>query len=175
MLKIVAAGLTALFVTASPLAYAQSPLAGPALQRLSAADLNALTDARLTLVKGALQLTGDQEKYWPAIEEAIRSRAKERQTRLTNAAARIAELRDRSAIEILRDRNPVEFLNRRSDALAQRAAELKKLASAWQPLYQTLGTDQKRRLGILAVFALSELREGAEQRLMRAEDDDEEN
>jgi hypothetical protein len=175
MLKIVAAGLTALFVTASPLAFAQSPLAGPALQRLSAADLNALTDARVTMVKAALQMTGDQEKYWPAIEEAIRSRAKERQTRLANAAARVAELRDRSAIEILRDRNPVEFLNRRSDALAQRAAELKKLAIAWQPLYQTLSTDQKRRLGILAVFALSELRDAAEQRLMQAGDDDEEN
>jgi hypothetical protein len=175
MLKIVAAGLTALFVTASPLAYAQSPLAGPALQRLSAADLNALTDARLTLVKGALQLTGDQEKYWPAIEEAIRSRAKERQTRLANAAARVAELRDRSAIEVLRDRDPVEFLNRRSDALAQRSAELKKLASAWQPLYETLSTDQKRRLGILAVYALGELRGAAERRLIQAADDDEEN
>jgi hypothetical protein len=41
--------------------------------------------------------------------------------------------------------------------------------------YQTLSTDQKRRLGILAVFALSELRDAAEQRLMRAGDDDEEN
>jgi len=175
MLKIVAAGLTALFVTTSPLAYAQSPPAGPALQRLSAADLNALTDARVTMVKAALQLTADQEKYWPAIEEAIRSRAKERQTRLANAAARVAELRDRSAIEVLRDRNPVEFLNRRSDALAQRAAELKKLAGAWQPLYQTLSADQKRRLGFLAVYALRELREAAEQRLMQTGDDDEEN
>jgi hypothetical protein len=75
----------------------------------------------------------------------------------------------------LRDRNPVEFLNRRSDALAQRAAELKKLAGAWQPLYQTLSTDQKRRLGFLAVYALRELRDAAEQRLMQAGDDDEEN
>jgi hypothetical protein len=46
-----------------------------ALQRLSAADFNALTNARVTMVKAALQLTSDQEKYWPAIEEAIRSGA----------------------------------------------------------------------------------------------------
>src|SRR5207237_8682961 len=105
---------------------------------VTAADLNALTDARIAIVKTALQLTADQEKYWPPIEEAIRFRAKDRQTRLANAAARVAELRDRSPIEILRDRNPVEFLDRGSAALAQRAAELKKLAAAWQPLYQTL-------------------------------------
>jgi hypothetical protein len=36
-------------------------------------------DARVAMVKAALELRADQEKYWPAIEEAIRSRAKERQ------------------------------------------------------------------------------------------------
>ena len=60
MLKTVAAGLTALFVTASSLAYAQAP-STPASQqenaRPSAADLNALTDARIGIVKAALQLT----------------------------------------------------------------------------------------------------------------------
>ena len=112
MLKMLSAGMTALVViTGCSLGYAQSPSAGPALQGLSAADLSALTDARVALVRNTLQLTADQERYWPAIEDAIRSRAKERQTRLANAAARVAELRDRSPIEILRDRNPVEFLN----------------------------------------------------------------
>ena len=74
MLKIIAAGATALFVTASssgyaqaPAGYAQAPAPG-ARERLSAADLGALTDARINIVKTALQLTPDQEKYWPAIE-----------------------------------------------------------------------------------------------------------
>ena len=174
MLKMLSAGMTALVViTGSSLTYAQSPSAGHVSPHLSAADLNALTDARVAIVKGALQLSPDQERYWPAIEEAIRSRAKERQARLANAQARVAQLRDRSPIEILRDRNPVEFLNRRSDALAQRAAELKKLAGAWQPLYQTLSVDQKRRLGFVAVVALRELRDAVEQRI-QAEDDEEE-
>ena len=58
MLKIVAAGITALFVTASPLAYAQAP-AERAMERLSAADLSRLADERIDLVKSALQLTPD--------------------------------------------------------------------------------------------------------------------
>src|SRR5437773_1769735 len=163
MLRTISAGMTALAVITGPsLGYAQT--AGPASQRVTAADLNALTDGRVAVVKGALQLTPDQERYWPAIEEAIRSRAKDRQTRLEGVTTGAADRADRSPIENLRDRNPVEFLNRRSDALAQRAADLKKLAAAWQPLYQTLTPDQKRRLGFLAVSALRELRDGAEHR-----------
>jgi hypothetical protein len=132
-----------------------------------------LTDARIGIVKAALQLTPDQEKYWPAIEDAIRSRAKERQTRLEDTVGRAVERSERSPIEVVRDRNPIEFLNRRSDALAQRAADLKKLASAWQPLYQTLAPDQKRRLGFVAIVALRELRSAAEQRRIQADDQEE--
>ena len=170
MLRTLSAGMTALVVVAgSSLAYAQGPSAEPA-QRVTAADLNALTDARVNVVKAALQMTPDQEKYWPAIEDAIRARAKDRQTRLQNAAARVADLRDRSPIEVLRDRNPIEFLNRRADVLAQRSADLKKLAAAWQPLYRTLSADQKRRLGFVAIVALRELRDAAEQRRLQAAD-----
>ena len=172
MLRLSAA-MTALAVIAgTPLAYAQSPSTGPSSQRVTTADLNALTDGRVAIVKGALQLTPDQERYWPAIEEAIRSRAKDRQTRLEGVTTGAAERADRSPIENLRDRNPVEFLNRRADALAQRAADLKKLAAAWQPLYQSFTPDQKRRLGFVAVYVLRELRDGAENRRIQAADDE---
>jgi len=117
-------------------------------------------------------MTPDQEKYWPAIEDVIRSRAKERQARLEGVAARADERSERSRIEVVRDRNPIEFLNRRSDALAQRSAELKKLATSWQPLYQTLTPDQKRRLGFVAIVALRELRDAAEQRRLQAADEE---
>jgi LTXXQ motif family protein len=153
----------------------QDPSVGSPSQHVTAANLNALTDARVAIVKGTLQLTPDQDKYWPAIEEAIRARAKNRLTRLENITTGAAERADRSPLEVMRDRNPVEFLNRRSDALAQRAADLKKLAAAWQPLYQTLMPDQKRRLGLLTVIAIRELRDRAEQRRMQAADEDEEN
>ena len=51
--------------------------------------------------------------------------------------------------------------------------DLKKLAAAWQPLYQTLMPDQKRRLGLLTMIALRELRDRAEQRRIEAADEEE--
>ena len=56
MLKIVVAGATALFISAAPLAYAQTPSAA-ATEQLSIAASNTLTDLRIDLVKAALQLT----------------------------------------------------------------------------------------------------------------------
>ena len=172
MLKLIAAGATALCVTASPLAYAQAPSAAGALERLNAADWENLTDARIALVKGALQLTPDQEKLWPPVEAAIRARAKDRQARIAALAEREAQLRGRSRIEILRERNPVEFLERRAAALAQRAAELKALADAWKPLYQTLSPEQKRRMAALTIFVFREMKNAAEQRRTQSEEDD---
>jgi hypothetical protein len=172
MLRMLSAGMTVLAVmTASSLGHAQSRFTGSEPPRISAADLNALTDARVAIIKSTLQLTPDQEKYWPAIEEAMRARAKTRQTRLENLTTGAA---DRGPIETIRDRNPVEFLNRRADALAQRAADLKKLAAAWQPLYQTLTPDQKRRMGLLAMSALRELRSAVEERRMQVDDEEDE-
>ena len=168
MLKIIAAGVTALFVTAAPLAYAEQA-ASP--ERLTAADLEQLTDARIEIVKAALQLTPDQEKLWPPIEDAIRARAKDRQARIAIAVERARELRDRSRIEVLRDRNPIEFMKRRANRLAQRSADLKRLAEAWEPLYQTLTPEQKRRMAFLAIVAVREMRDAVEERLVRSEDD----
>ena len=174
MLRTISAGITALTViTGSSLAYGQSPFAGPTSPRVTAADLNALTDARVAIIKAALQLTPDQERYWPAIEEAIRARAKERMTRLEAVTTGVAERADRSPIENLRDRDPIAFLNRRADALVVRAADLKKLATAWQPLYQTLTPDQRRRMGFVAMVVLSDLRDRVEQRRMEAADEEE--
>lgn len=171
MLRIVGAGVAALFISASPLAYAQTLSAG-APGRLSAPDFASLADARIEITKAALKLTSDQEKYWPAVEEAIRNRAKNRQARMAKAAERVSEMRDKSPIEVLRNRNPVDFMQRRADALAQRSADLKKLAEAWQPLYQTLSPDQKQRLGLLAVVVIREVRNRVDQRRAGFEDDE---
>ena len=170
MLKIVAAGVTALLVMASPPAHAQATSDG---ERLSTTDLSALTDMRIDIVKAALQLTPDQEKYWPAIDNAIRDRAKDRQARIADVAKRVAERRD-DKVEALRNRDPVDFMRRRADALEQRGADLKKLADAWQPLYQTLEPDQKKRMAFLTLFVLRDISDTREQRRMRLEDDEEE-
>jgi LTXXQ motif family protein len=170
MLRLLSAGMTALaLISVSSVSQAQNRQSGPE-SRVTAEDLNALTDARIAIIKSALQLTSDQEKYWPAIEEAIRARAKARQDRLQSLTTGVAERG--GPIQMMRDRNPVEFLNRRADVLAQRADGLKKLAAAWQPLYQTLTPDQKRRMGMLAVIAIRELRTAIEDRSMQSDEDE---
>ena len=84
------------FITTSPLAYAAETSSNTVgMTHPSAADLNSLTDARVAMIKAALQLTPDQQKYWPAVEDAIRARAKSRQARLE----RVAELRDSGPME----------------------------------------------------------------------------
>jgi hypothetical protein len=167
MLKTVAAGLTALVVTASSLAYAQAPSTtttttggGQDNAKLSAADLNALTDARIGIVKAALQLTPEQAKYWPAVEEAIRNRAMGRQVRL----AALSRQRDQG------DTDLVDVVRRRADALAQRAAELKQLADAWQPLSATLTPEQKQRLRFFAANILRLVPRAVDVRRMQDED-----
>jgi hypothetical protein len=143
------------------------------MERLSTADFGALTDARINIIKLTLQLTPDQEKLWPPIEDAIRARAKDREARLASAAARAAEIRSRSLAEVLQNRDPVAFMRRRADALAQRSADLKNLADAWQPLYQTLTPEQRRRMGLLTIVVIRELKSAAEERRTQDGDDDE--
>ena len=173
-MKVITAGLAALFVTVSPLAHAQQTSAAGEPGRLSQTDINALTDARVMVVKAALQLTPDQEKYWPAIELAIRQRAKDRQERIEGFIARVGprieartEGRAQSGpIETLQNLNFVELMERRAENLQQRATDLKKLSEAWQPLYQTLTQEQKRRMAALAIVALRDVASGIERRRM---------
>jgi LTXXQ motif family protein len=171
MLKIVAAGATALFVTASPIAYAQTPSAATP-ERLNLADRNALTDMRIDLVKAALQLTPDQQKYWPAIENAIRARAEDRKARLAKIAETVGKRADEGSVEVFRNRDPIAFLQRRSEALAQRSADLDKLAEAWQPLYKTLSPEQRQRMAALAIFVLHDMSDAVERRRAGSEDND---
>ena len=171
MWKFAAAGVTALFVTGCPLACAQSSSA-ETHDLLSAGEWKALTDLRIDLVKDALQLTPDQTKYWPAIEEAIRTRAKNREVRIKKIVETVGQRADTSPLEALRNRDPVNFLNRRADALAQRSADLKGLADAWQPLYVTLSQDQKRRMAALTIFVVREFTDAVERRRFELEESD---
>ena len=115
-------------------------------QMLSRADLNALTDARLGVIKAALQMTPDQVKYWPTIEEAVRARAAGRLQRLEALAA----LRNKGG-----DADPVAIMQERASNLIQRGNDLKKVADAWEPLYKTLTDEQKQRTRLFAVHFLN--------------------
>jgi hypothetical protein len=167
MTKRAAAAAIVLLMTTSPLAYAAETSSTVGMRQPSAADMNSLTDMRVGVVKAALQMTPDQEKYWPAVEEAIRARSKNRQARLE----RIAELQENGAMETLREHNPVEIMQRRADMLVQRGADLKKLADAWEPLYKTLTPDQKRRMAFVSYVAMRGMRDVIEHH-GEAEDDD---
>jgi hypothetical protein len=129
----------------------------------TAGDLHALTDARIGLVKAALQLTPDQARFWPPIEQAIRERAEGR-------AHRIAELKQLAEQADRHDFDPVTLMRGRAANLTQRGDSLKKLADAWQPLYQTLNPEQKDRLRLLAMHVVREVREAVrDRRLERME------
>jgi hypothetical protein len=79
---------------------------------LSKTDWTTLTNERINIVKGALQLTPEQQKYWPAVEEAIRARAQMREQRLNDTEERL----DHQPLSI----DPIAFLHTRADALTQR-------------------------------------------------------
>jgi hypothetical protein len=169
MIKKLALATTAALITVSPVAYAEDTSSSTVgMTHPSAADLNSLTDARVAMIKAALQLTPDQEKYWPAVEDAIRARSKNRQARWE----RLAELRDSNPMEALHDRNPIEVMQRRADALTQRGADLKKVADAWEPLFKTLSADQKKRMAFVTVVAARGIRDTIERRV-DSDDDDE--
>jgi zinc resistance-associated protein len=105
----------------------------------SADDIAAFADARIAGMKAGLRLNADQEKNWPAFEEAYRGLAKQRAERL---AAR--------QNEPPRSGDIVAFMQRRAEVMTRRAAGFKQLADAASPLYQSLDDAQKRRFTVLA-------------------------
>jgi hypothetical protein len=70
--------------------------------------------------------------------------------------------------------DPVQLYRQRADVLADRAASLRKLADAWQPLYQSLMPEQKTRLRLVTAHVLQGFRTAIENRRMMEMDDEEE-
>ncbi|MGX1168239.1 Spy/CpxP family protein refolding chaperone [Bradyrhizobium sp. DASA03005] len=171
MMKIVVIGTVALLLAAPSIARAQANSAATP-ERLNAVDRNTLMDMRIDLTKAALQLTPDQEKLWPPVESAIRARAEDRKARVAKISETVGRRTDQNAVETIRNRDPIAFLQRRSEALAQRSADLDKLAEAWQPLYKTLNPEQRQRMGALAVLVLHDMSDVVERRRAQADDED---
>jgi hypothetical protein len=139
MLKMVTAGAAALMVIAGASAYAQQPPTGQDFgrrQQFGPEDRAAFLDARVAALHAGLRLTPEQEKAWPAFEQAYRDVAATR----TNAFGSRAE----------QPSDPVQRAQRRADALAARSAAIKRYADALAPLFQSLDDNQKRRFGILS-------------------------
>ncbi|MFY9874528.1 MAG: Spy/CpxP family protein refolding chaperone [Rhodomicrobium sp.] len=143
------AGLTAIALLSPSLSFAEetpSPQGATEQEhwRPSPEDLKAFTDARVAGLKAGLQLTPDQEKKWPVVEQAIRDMAKSRQERM-------AAWREHSKGDKV---DSIARIRARADVMTQRAAELRKLADAAEPLYQSLSDDQKHRLHFLVRMAM---------------------
>jgi zinc resistance-associated protein len=152
MLKALTAGLVAACLMMSLPALAQKApetdgARGDRTTRMSPDDRAALLDARIAALRTGLKLTPDQEKNWPAVETALRDLAKQRATR----ADQRRETRARGDA-VMRD--PIELLRTRAEIMSERAAGLKQLADASEPLYRSLDDGQKRRLRVLARQAM---------------------
>jgi hypothetical protein len=171
---LVAALTAALIIVASPSAQAQgqgvSPQgtsvnpqgAGVSGRTVGDAAAKALVERRIEVVKMALALKPEQQKLWPAVEDAIRARAAARHERLTKLIA----LRNSQD-----DLNPIDVMRQRANALIQKGTALNKLADAWQPLYATLDDNQKERLAFLAAYVVRELRHAAASRMMAVDEE----
>jgi zinc resistance-associated protein len=140
MWKTVLAATAAVAIAGSSLVYAQQRGdVGQHHHHWSAEDINAFIDAKVAAIKAGLELTADQQKNWPAFEQAYRDIAKQR-------AEHFKARHEHHGEEI----NPIERLQKRADALNARGAALKRLADAASPLYQSLDDSQKHRFVMLA-------------------------
>src|SRR6266436_632145 len=140
MWKAIVAGTAALAIAGTSLVYAQQRGGRDGVmqgRQFSAEDQRAFGEARLAALKAGLILNADQEKNWPAFEQAARDYAKLRRDRF--AALRGGQASD----------DPVERLRQRATAMSDAGAALKKLADATDPLYKSLDENQKRRFAIL--------------------------
>jgi hypothetical protein len=153
MLKPVIAATAVLAIAGSSVVYAQQGFGDQhgfgrwrqrsEHHRLSPADLAAFTDARIAALKAGLELTSDQQKNWPAFEQAVRALA---QLRIQRIEARQQQHGQQGQSA----NGPFDRLAQRADNLAKTSAALKKVADAGGPLYQSLNDAQKERFKILA-------------------------
>ena len=145
MKKVLLAGVAALAIAGSTIAYAQHREWSREHVRMSPEDRAAFADARIAAVHAGLKLTPDQEKLWPPLEAAVRDFAK---MRIDRANARMNAKSD-SSQDAQKPVDPVARLRERADNMANSAAAMKKIADAADPLYKTLDDGQKRRLALL--------------------------
>jgi hypothetical protein len=160
MLKAILAGTTALVIAGSSLVYAQQRQGRPEFGRgqPNVEDMRAFAEARLGALRAGLMLTPEQERNWPAFEQAAREFAMQRLERAKAFGVARRERQQRNDVD------PTERLRRRAEVLSETGAALKKLADATDPLYKSLDDSQKRRFAMLSVLGGRQGRGGEEFR-----------
>jgi hypothetical protein len=145
MLKAVLVATTALTIAGSTLTYAQQGGRERDPQRRwqpSIDDIRAFQAARLAALRAGLVLNAEQDKHWPAFEQAARELQQLRVNRVS--AMREARRDERRTFD------PVERLRQRATRMTESGTALKKLADATDPLYRSLDDAQRRRFVILS-------------------------
>ena len=112
-----------------------------------AADRETVLDAKLAGMKVGLGLTADQEKLWAPFESAVRDADKSRMDAMGEM------MRMRSQGEHM---SPIDHLEAMADRLSQGATNIKKIADAAKPLYDSLDKSQKHKFGMLGRMLMPE-------------------
>jgi len=112
---------------------------GSMMGRFSPEDMDAFIDARIAALRAGLRLSPDQERLWPAVEDAIRGLVKQRREQMREWR----ESREQRSDDI------PAMIRGMADRQAARAEALRRLADSAAPLYATFDDGQKRRLRVL--------------------------
>jgi LTXXQ motif family protein len=143
MKRFLLVGLAAVALAGSTYAYTAYAAAdeAPTQAQLRMQERAQLLDAHIVGLKASLNLNADQERNWPAFENAIRSIAKDRMERFRAVREQRKDETERSS--------PVVHIRMMADRLAKTSADLKALADAAEPLYASLDDTQKHEFGPL--------------------------
>ena len=112
-----------------------------------AADRETVLDAKLAGMKAGLALTADQEKLWGPFQSAVEDAAKSRM----DAMRQMTQTRAQGA-----QMSPVDHLEAMANRLSQGATDVKKIADAAKPLYNSLDESQKHKFGTLGRMLMPE-------------------
>jgi LTXXQ motif family protein len=98
-------------------------------------EFSRLLDARIAAIKAGLKLTGDQEKLWTPVEDAIRASANDRFSRMEQFRANREQ---RQSTDFM------QRLERRSAMMTEGVQRSAAVTTALRPLWDTFSEDQKR-------------------------------
>jgi hypothetical protein len=112
-----------------------------------AADRETVLDAKLAGMKAGLALTADQEKLWGPFQSAVQDAARSRM----DAMRQIMQTRAPGE-----QMSPVDHLEAIANRLSQGATDVRKIADAAKPLYNSLDESQKHKFGMLGRMLMPE-------------------
>jgi hypothetical protein len=147
--KLVAALATAFVATSAFAIAAEDNQPSSRAERMQhwAADRETMLDAKLAGMKAGLGLTGDQEKLWNPFESAVKDADKSRMD-VMGEMMRLRAQGERMS--------PIDHLEAMADRLSQGATNVKKIADAAKPLYDSLDESQKHKFGMLGRMLMPE-------------------